>query len=217
MESVLVMAQVSKTVMPTMVSNGQVFDQKLVVFATDSFSDQAVLSSSLHQLWAVKYSPTMRLDVSYSPKGALSTFPFPGSTHHLEGLGVKLNERRADILISRGLGLTKLYNLFNDPDVVGDEDVELMRALHVQVDEAVVAAYGWSDVELGHGFHTYRQVRRWTVSPAARVELMDRLLEENLRRAKEEQKLSVPAGRKGRGGQKAAAEVDGQHAQEGLF
>lgn len=92
-----------------------------------------------------------------------------------------------------------------------------MRALHVQVDEAVVAAYGWSDVELGHGFHTYRQVRRWTVSPAARVELMDRLLEENLRRAKEEQKLSVPAGRKGRGGQKAAAEVDGQHAQEGLF
>ena len=36
---------------------------------------------------------------------------------------------------------------------------------------------------LDHGFHTYRQMTRWTVSPAARVELLDRLLEENHRRA----------------------------------
>jgi len=44
-------------------------------------------------------------------------------------------------------------------------------------------AYGWGDVELDHGFHTYRQMKRWTVSPAARVEILDRLLEENHRRA----------------------------------
>ena len=44
-------------------------------------------------------------------------------------------------------------------------------------------AYGWSDVSLDHGFHTYRQMERWTVSPAARVEILDRLLEENHRRA----------------------------------
>ena len=43
--------------------------------------------------------------------------------------------------------------------------------------------YGWSDVPLDHGFHTYRQMERWTVSPAARVEILDRLLEENHRRA----------------------------------
>ena len=60
---VLVMAQVSKTVMPVRVPNRQVYDQKLVVFATDSFADQAILSSSLHQTWAIKYSPTMRLGV----------------------------------------------------------------------------------------------------------------------------------------------------------
>ena len=28
---------------------------RLGVFATDSFADQAVLSSSLHQMWAIKY------------------------------------------------------------------------------------------------------------------------------------------------------------------
>ena len=44
-------------------------------------------------------------------------------------------------------------------------------------------AYGWSDIPLDHGFHTYRQMERWTVSPAARVEILDRLLEENHRRA----------------------------------
>ena len=40
-----------------------------------------------------------------------------------------------------------------------------------------------TDVPLDHGFHTYRQMERWTVSPAARVEILDRLLEENHRRA----------------------------------
>ena len=58
-----------------------------------------------------------------------------------------------------------------------------MRAIHVELDEAVMDAYGWSDVPLDHGFHTYRQMERWTVSPAARVEILDRLLEENHRRA----------------------------------
>ncbi len=46
-----------------------------------------------------------------------------------------------------------------------------------------MAAYGWDDVPLEHGFHTNRQMRRWTVSPTAGVEILDRLLEENHRRA----------------------------------
>ena len=58
-----------------------------------------------------------------------------------------------------------------------------MRELHVELDRAVLDAYGWSDVDPGHGFHPFRKMQRWTVSPAARVELLDRLLEENQRRA----------------------------------
>lgn len=46
-----------------------------------------------------------------------------------------------------------------------------------------MAAYGWDDAPLEHGFHTNRQMRRWTVSPTAGVEILDRLLEENHRRA----------------------------------
>jgi len=88
-------------------------------------------------------------------------------------------------MLRRDLGLTKLYNLVNDPDVADSSDVDVarMRQIHVDLDHAVMAAYGWEDVPLDHGFHTYRQMTRWTVSPAARVEILDRLLEENHRRA----------------------------------
>lgn len=89
-------------------------------------------------------------------------------------------------MLRRELGLTKLYNLVNDPDTpdFADSDIKRMREIHVELDHAVIRAYGWGDVPLDHGFHTYRQMQRWTVSPTARVEILDRLLEENHRRAK---------------------------------
>ena len=92
---------------------------------------------------------------------------------------------RREIMLRRDLGLTKLYNLINDPDIAdeSDDDVAKLRAIHLELDRAVMDAYGWTDVDLDPGFHTYRQMQRWTVSPAARVEILDRLLEENHRRA----------------------------------
>ncbi len=88
-------------------------------------------------------------------------------------------------MFERRFGLTKLYNLVNDPDTPdsADRDVARLREIHVELDHAVMAAYGWDDVPLEHGFHTYRQMERWTVSPAARVEILDRLLAENHPRA----------------------------------
>ena len=43
-----------------------------------------------------------------------------------------------------------------------------LRALHVEMDQAVVAAYGWSDLDLGHGFHATKQGERYTLSEPAR-------------------------------------------------
>jgi len=75
-----------------------------------------------------------------------------------------------------------------------------MRSIHVELDQAVMDAYDWSDIPLDHGFHTYRQMQRWTVSPAARVEILDRLLEENHRRAAAEAKTAPKPKAKGRRG-----------------
>ncbi|MGB8380008.1 MAG: type IIL restriction-modification enzyme MmeI [Dermatophilaceae bacterium] len=185
LKDVLVLARVSRTVMPVRVPTGQVYSDSLTVFATDSFADQAVLSSSLHQMWAIKYGSGMRNDPRYTPSDVFETFPRPVPTDWLDANGRTLDTERREIMLRRELGLTKLYNLVNDPDITesADPDVARMRAIHVELDNAVMAAYGWSDVPLDHGFHTYRQMQRWTVSPFARVEILDRLLAENHRRA----------------------------------
>uniref|UniRef100_UPI0035B1C6C2 type IIL restriction-modification enzyme MmeI n=1 Tax=Micromonospora aurantiaca (nom. illeg.) TaxID=47850 RepID=UPI0035B1C6C2 len=179
---VLVIARVSKTVMPLRVPTGQIFHEKVVVFATDSFGTQAILSSSIHQLWAIKYGTTMRTDATYTPDIVFGSLPRPMSTDRLEAAGRSLDEERREVMLRRDLGLTRLYNLVNDPGTQRDRDIDRLRDIHVEVDEATMAAYGWDDMHLDHSFNSYRQVERWTVGPAARVEILDRLLLENHRR-----------------------------------
>ena len=202
LDEALVIALVSKTAMPARVPTGQVFSHKLAVFATDRFTDQAVLSSSLHLMWVMRYSSTMRTDLNYSPSDVFETFPRPEPTAELEAIGRTLDAERREIMLRRGLGLTRLYNLVNDPGLKAgaDPDVDRMRAIHVELDAAVAAAYGWEDLDLTHGFHTYRKMTRWTVPPATRVEILDRLLEENHRRAAAEAAAAAASGRSAPGG-----------------
>lgn len=75
------------------------------------------------------------------------------------------------------LGLTKTYNRFHNPEEYA-EDIAELRRLHIELDRAVVRAYGWDDLvdRLEHGYHETRQGVRFTVSEAVRRELLDRLL-----------------------------------------
>ncbi len=181
---VLVIARVSKTVMPVRVPTGQIFHEKVVVFATDSHAMQAMLSSNIHQLWAIKYGTTMRTDPTYTPDLVFGSLPRPQTSDRLHDAGKTLDEERRAIMVRRELGLTRLQNLVNDPTIHGDGDVDRLREIHVEIDEATMDAYGWNDVPLDHGFHIYRQMERWTVGPTARVETLDRLLRENDLRAR---------------------------------
>jgi hypothetical protein len=146
-------------------------------------------------MWAIKYGSGMRKDPRYTPSDVFETFPQPTSTHRLDEIGRTLDTERREIMLRRDLGLTKLYNLVNDPDTpdAADKDVARLREIHVELDRTVMAAYGWDDVDLDHGFHAYRQMTRWTVSPTARVEILDRLLEENHRRASAQGDVPPPA------------------------
>lgn len=209
-DDVLAITRVSKAVMPVRVNTEQIFSDSLVVFATDSYADQAVLSSSCHQMWAITFGSTLETRVRYTPSDVFDTFPRPKFTSALGDIGRVLDVERRQVMLRRGLGLTDLYNLINDRQVsdVSDSDVARMRAIHVELDETVMEAYDWSDVPLGHGFHTFRQVERWTASPVARVEMLDRLLEENHRRAAAEAKHGVKPKGKGRQG-KAVSEGQG--------
>ena len=84
-------------------------------------------------------------------------------------------------------GLTDTYNRFHNPDEHAT-DIARLRELHVEMDNAVAAAYGWEDLALGHGFHETAQGTRFTISEAARREVLARLLKLNHERYEEEQR-----------------------------
>jgi hypothetical protein len=59
-----------------------------------------------------------------------------------------------------------------------------LRRLHVEMDEAVLEAYGWSDLRLRHNFYEVDYLPendrvRYTIHPDARKEILKRLLELN--------------------------------------
>ena len=93
-------------------------------------------------------------------------------------------------MTSRHEGLTKTYNRFHDPDETS-ADIQKLRDLHVEMDQAVAAAYGWTDLDLGHDFHETKQGVRFTISEPARRQVLQRLLKLNHERYAEEVKQGL--------------------------
>ena len=181
LNQVLAISLTSNAVMPVRSHVGQVFANSCGVFTLEDFASQAILSSSIHSTWVIRYTSTMRTDIRYAPSDVFLTLPRPQSTPELEALGRQLDETRRELMLSRAWGLTKTYNRVHDPDI-HEPAIQELRDIHVAVDEAVMRAYGWGDLDLKVGHHPTKIGIRWTVSKEARFELLDRLLEENQRR-----------------------------------
>src|SRR5690606_33454958 len=137
------------------------------------------------------------------------TFPFPQglcqtANSTLATLGEHYHEHRRALMKSLWLGLTDIYNLFHTRDLspvevarvskkplpeaeAGYQGILELRRLHRELDLAVLDAYGWTDLDLGHDFVEVETLPendrvRYTISPAARKEVLKRLLAENHRR-----------------------------------
>lgn len=191
LNSVIALTQTSLTQIPLRVPANISFDQKLVVFTSESPALLAILCSSPHRLWAARWGSTRTGDPVYTPSKVFATFPRPKETAELNHLGNIIEVAHRKMMHERKLGITQLYNLVNNPDVDQsiDAGVAELRQLHVKIDSAVMLSYGWSNIDLDHGFHVYRQMRKWTVGPAAQTEVLDRLLMENHRRAAKQVQL----------------------------
>jgi hypothetical protein len=185
LDHILAMSLVSNVVMPVRVPTGQVFAHKCAVFALDDFASLAILSSSAHSTWTIRYTSTMRTDINYSPSDVFLTLSRPKPTTELYQLGAELDMVRRGLMMGRSWGLTTTYNHVHNPDE-HDVSVRGLRDIHVAIDEAVMRAYGWDDIDLKIGHHSTKIGIRWTASKEARFELLDRLLEENLRRYAQE-------------------------------
>ncbi|SDK16483.1 hypothetical protein SAMN04487820_10536 [Actinopolyspora mzabensis] len=187
---VVVLVRVGKIVTPVFVEANQVFGETLVVFAVENKGFLSVLASSFHYYWTASRSSTLGLTIRYTVTDAFETFPLPELTQELRDLGDELDRYRRDVMLARDSGLTKTYNLVFDPECT-DSDIEELRRIHREIDEATVRAYGWQDRidavgGLDHGFHPVGRETRYTIGLAAQREILDSLLELNHERYQQE-------------------------------
>jgi len=124
--------------------------QTLYVFALDLMSAFAVLQSRVHEPWARLLSSSLEDRLRYSASDCLETFPFPHPDPRtvlpdLEPVAERLYTTRAQLMLDTNLGLTKTYNALKDPSST-EPRILALRTLHEDMDRAVLAAYGWSDI-----------------------------------------------------------------------
>ena len=186
------------------------YSEALKIFTTDRYDLYAIVQSTLHEVWARKYSGALKQDLRYSPSKCFDTFPFPEGLWQtpnpaLADLGAAYHEHRRALMRQLWLGLTDIYNLFHTRDLTpaqvakvskksveeaeaGYQGILELRRLHRELDIAIRDAYGWTNLDLGHDFIEVETLPendrvRYTISPAARKEVLKRLLAENHRRA----------------------------------
>ncbi|MBA4190901.1 MAG: restriction endonuclease [Planctomycetaceae bacterium] len=186
-DSVLVRARIANIHSMVIVRTDRVFNEKVLVFIDCPFS---VMQSTIHEVWARHFSSTLRTDMQYTSTQCFDNFPFPPECPFAHQAGTQYHDYRAKTMLSRKEGLTKTYNCFHDPSETGG-DIQKLRELHVQMDRAVAAAYGWIGLNLDHCFHETKQGVRYTISEAARREVLARLLKLNHERYAEEVKQGL--------------------------
>jgi N-6 DNA Methylase len=145
---VIALSQVSAHHAFTFVKSNVIFDQRLIIFVFSSTSAFTVLQSRCHEVWARFFGSTMKDDPTYTVSECFRTFPFSEdfeTNSFLEAAGDAYYAFRAQLMIDRNEGLTTTYNRLhargeNAPDIAR------LRALHAEMDAAVLRAYGWNDL-----------------------------------------------------------------------
>jgi hypothetical protein len=157
---VLCLSQVGKALAFCFCPSTYIFSHKVVVIDTDDMRVFGVLQSNLHELWTKFTSSSLKDVVNYSPSDCLETFAFPLAATGDQLSALKLLDHnlanqleeasncfylmRTQLMVNNNEGLTSTYNRFHDPAETSPSLLEL-RDLHTEMDQAVLAAYGWSD------------------------------------------------------------------------
>jgi len=207
---VLVRSRVSELHAMVFVSLGWIYNEQTIVFAFDDDYHFALLQSSVHEVWLRQQASSLRTDIRYTPTDCFDTFAFPPAEYERAAsgeqrvvgaqravpwrsedlpepfqraarVGAVYHEHRHQIMLARKLGLTKTYNLFHD-HACTDADIVRLRELHAEMDRAILACYGWEDLEPGHDFYQNdRGQTRYTLSPDTRREVLARLVGLNIK------------------------------------
>jgi hypothetical protein len=197
----LVTARVTKHLCFSFQPTDRVLNEKLYVFPFDRVTAFAVLQARVHVSWTWLLSSTMKNDLNYSASDCFDTFPFPRPDPRtvipeLEDIGQRLYDARAGYMVGEQVGLTITYNRLKDP-ASREPRIEELRRLHEEMDSAVLAAYGWSDISVPPFVTPTTPADKKTIE-AFEGEVIDRLFVLNAQRAEEERVKGLTGGRKGK-------------------
>ncbi|WP_446811553.1 Eco57I restriction-modification methylase domain-containing protein [Methylomonas sp. 2BW1-5-20] len=164
---------------------GPVYSANVVVFCTQEWGDFSVLQSSLHTEWFFSKSASMASgNKMYVPSECFDTFPWPIDTSPVSELGRDFHELRLSFY-KENLSPNELQHQFDSPNS-STVQINKLRDAFSLMDINILSLYGWKDIYLNHDFYETKQGIRYTISEAARREILDRLLELNHQRYAEE-------------------------------
>ena len=161
-----VVARTSRSLALAIVNSTMIFSENLIVFAVPSpWPLWPLIQCQAHDIWVRSFTSSFKDDLAYRPSDVFDTFPFPISlldygasdpaqiSHRqsLDAIGERYHQYRAELMVANNEGLTSTYNRFHDPAETSGGLLQLRR-LHGEMDQAVLAAYGWSDVPTACGF-----------------------------------------------------------------
>ena len=195
-DTVKALTRVSKTLAFATVPSKAIFADTVVILTRADSGVFGVLQSAIHGVFAWKYSSKMKTDLRYAPNDCYKTFPFPRSNHDvIEAVSNSFDVKRKLLMREEGIGLTAFYKRYHDQDCADAQFLEL-RSMQEQIDLAVRDAYGWTDLDLGHGFHKVGYLPendniRFTISEPARIEVLKRLAKLNKERWEEEERAGL--------------------------
>jgi hypothetical protein len=163
-------------------------------------------------------SSTLEERLRYAASDCFETFPFPKPDPRtvipeLEDIGERLCETRARYMVDTNQGLTQTYNRLKDPECAETRIVEL-RDLHLEMDRAVLTAYGWSDIEVPP-YTTPTTPEEEKVLEAFQDEVIDRLFVLNAQRAEEERLAGLGGKKRAKARGKANGASKGKKAGDG--
>ena len=182
--SCVVLPKVAMYILPARAPTSWCFTNKVIVIEEDRADVFGVLRSSFFAEWMTKYCTSFGVGGGIQPsvsKG-VNTFTMPSFSERVASIGDRWAAESLSWCERLGTGLTSLQNAIHE----NDPSVATLTALSAELDRAVAAAYGWSDLDLNHQHLETPQGMRFTVSPEAKDDLLDRLLALNHHRYAED-------------------------------
>jgi hypothetical protein len=151
----------------TFLDQGILPDNMLVSIATSDAYILGILSSRIHADWCLSQGGSLGVyigNIRYNKSRCFEPFPFPaleeGSLkQRIRDLGERLDaHRKRQQELHPGLTLTGMYNVLEklragetlnakEKQIHDQGLVTLLRQIHDELDEAVLEAYGWSDLK----------------------------------------------------------------------